>query len=323
MASETETASTVRNRPWTFVHVTDIHIGSERSYRYNPAINENWETARRQIRALAPDLLLVGGDIARDGNIHDFEFAESCASIDELGIPWHVIPGNMDTGNKVADRNGPFPDRDDPSLNITQELIERFARLVRPSPWSFDHRGVRFSGFYEIITGSGLPCDIEARHWLDGLAELPPARAHVMLNHYPLFVHRPDEPLYELTDPNHYHDWYFGVDPEPRRFLMDAYKRAGVTHVLSGHIHCRRPPVEVDGIVYCKGPSTAFPQFGDHFPDGDDTLGFQLFTVSHDSVTPAFVPLTSVSRRRDARGPGGHPKPEARVYPDPADAGTK
>ncbi|RKX35040.1 MAG: hypothetical protein DRP71_05100 [Verrucomicrobia bacterium] len=303
-----------QDAPWKFAHVTDIHIGSERSFRFNPAFNDNWETARRQIMDLNPDLLLVGGDIARDGSIHDFEFANSCASIDEAGIPWHVIPGNMDTGNKVTELDGPWTERDDPSLNVTEELLENFRQRVRPFPWTFLHRGIRFSGFYEIVTGTELPTDLEARRWLEELATLPPARRHIMLNHYPLFVHEPDEVAYDLTDKDHYHDWYFGLDPEPRRFLMDAYRKANVTHVLSGHIHCRRPPIEVDGIVYCKGPSTAFPQFGDHFPDGDDTLGFLVFTVAEDTVTPEFVPLEKVSRRTDARGPGGHPKPEARIY---------
>ena len=46
---------------WRFVHATDIHVGSPRSFRYQPAWNENWQTARQQIIELEPDLLLVGG----------------------------------------------------------------------------------------------------------------------------------------------------------------------------------------------------------------------------------------------------------------------
>lgn len=102
----------------------------------------------------------------------------------------------------------------------------------------------------------------------------------------------------------------------PRRTVMEAYKKAAVTHVLSGHIHCRRPPIEVDGVTYYKGPSTTFPQFGDHWDDGDDTLGFQLFTVSANGIRYSFVPLETVSTRTDGWGPGGHPKPEVRIYPD-------
>ena len=201
----TETDS-LSDRPWSFVHITDIHIGSERSYRFNPAWNENWATAARQIRELKPDLLLVGGDIARDGNFHDWELNQSCAALDAVGVPWHVIPGNMDTGNKITAENGPHSDRDDVACNVTEESLERFSKLVRPSPWSFLHRGVRFSGFYEILTDTGLPYDLAARHWLKDLVTLPPTQWHIMLNHYPLFVHEPDEIAYDLADQNHYHD---------------------------------------------------------------------------------------------------------------------
>ena len=42
--------------PWSFVHATDIHVGSPRSFRFAPAFNENCATARRQIVALREHL---------------------------------------------------------------------------------------------------------------------------------------------------------------------------------------------------------------------------------------------------------------------------
>lgn len=45
---------------WTFVHVADMHVGTPRSYRFQPAWNEHWQEARKQILALKPELLLVG-----------------------------------------------------------------------------------------------------------------------------------------------------------------------------------------------------------------------------------------------------------------------
>jgi hypothetical protein len=68
----------------------------------------------------------------------------------------------------------------------------------------------------------------------------------------------------------------------------------------------------IDGITYCFGPSTAMPQFGDRWPDGDDTLGFQAFHVTPEGIEYEFHPLLEVSTRTDGWGPGGHPKPEAR-----------
>ncbi len=37
---------------------------------------ENWRTAREQIIRIDPDLILIPGDITRDGSIHRFEFEE-------------------------------------------------------------------------------------------------------------------------------------------------------------------------------------------------------------------------------------------------------
>ncbi|MCB1104229.1 MAG: metallophosphoesterase [Opitutaceae bacterium] len=297
---------------WRFVHVTDIHLGSTESYRFNPAFGENWETAAEQIRALAPDLLLVGGDITRDGNLHAYEFDRSRAALDALGIPWHCVPGNMDTGNKHTDRQGARDDRDDLACNVTEAQLQTYRDKIGPTTWSFVHRGVRFSGCYEIIADTTLPSARALDAWLQNLATLPRCAQHVMLNHYPLFTDTPDDPPRDITDPSGYLDWYFSAEPAPRRKLIEAYRSAGVTHVLSGHIHCRRPPLNFEGMNYCFGASTAFAQWKDRWSDGDARLGFQVFTVTPDGIDYRFEPLSHVSTRTDGWGPGGHPKPEAR-----------
>ena len=106
------------NAPWKFVHVTDIHVGSPRSFRFAPAWNENWQTARQQIIACEPDLLLAGGDITRDGSIHRFELEAIKADFDSFPFPCYVTPGNMDTGNKHTDKQGVRANRDDLALNL-------------------------------------------------------------------------------------------------------------------------------------------------------------------------------------------------------------
>jgi hypothetical protein len=82
--------------------------------------------------------------------------------------------------------------------------------------------------------------------------------------------------------------------------------------VLSGHVHCHRPPFTVAGITCCFGSSTAMPQWAGRWPEGDARLGFQVFTVTPDGIHCALEPLATVSTRTDGWGPGGHPKPEAR-----------
>ena len=85
---------------WTFLHISDNQPGSPRSFRFNPRYMENWQTAYRQLQRIDADLLLVGGDLTRDGYIHDFELARAKEEFDALPYPYYAIPGNMDTGNK-------------------------------------------------------------------------------------------------------------------------------------------------------------------------------------------------------------------------------
>ena len=59
---------------WDFIHICDLQPGSSRSFRFDPRMMENWQTALTQLSELNADLLLVGGDLTRAGNLHDFEF---------------------------------------------------------------------------------------------------------------------------------------------------------------------------------------------------------------------------------------------------------
>ncbi|MCP4814267.1 MAG: metallophosphoesterase, partial [Planctomycetaceae bacterium] len=83
---------------WTFLHVNDSHMGSARSYRFRPAINQRWAAIKAQMAAVPADLLLHGGDLTRDGQTHEFEIAQARQDLETIPFPAHVIPGNMDVG---------------------------------------------------------------------------------------------------------------------------------------------------------------------------------------------------------------------------------
>jgi len=303
---------------WRFVHVADMQPGSPKSFRYLPQLTENWRAAQRQIRAAAPEVLLVGGDLTRDGNVHRFELEEMRADLDGLGVPYRVVPGNMDTGNKhirVAGCHRRNPQQyDDVGLNVTSAQLRNFAEVFGPLQWSFDHRGVRFSGFTDMVVNSGLPEEDAFWRWAEEQARRPRARHHVWVMHYALFVERPDEPDWDPTQPEHYHDWYFSVDQPGRGRLMDLFQSTGATLVISGHIHCRRA-LMADGIRFDYAPATSFGQWAGRWPDGDPALGFMVYTVSADGITGRFEPLREVVQAAgEPYGVGGHPLPAARDY---------
>jgi predicted MPP superfamily phosphohydrolase len=299
---------------WKFVHVCDTQPGSPRSFRYRPAWIENQKTAYAQIQKLQPDLVLVGGDLTRDGTLHDFELEEAKANLDALQIPYHAIPGNMDVGNKVTHQQSPQPQRDDIAANMTSENLQRFARVFGEFPWSFVHRNVRFSGCYAAVAGSGLPQEKRFWEFLENLPSLPSAAHHVLMMHYALFINYPGEDSPKIDDLQRYHDWYFAISEPHRARIFEALQKARVEIVLSGHIHCRRPVQEFGGIRFYKAAATSFGQWENKWPDGDTTLGFFEFEVSARGIMETFVPLEKVSTRTDGYGPGGHPSPAERDY---------
>ncbi|HNR68939.1 MAG TPA: metallophosphoesterase [bacterium] len=298
--------------PWRFAHVADIQVGSPRSFRFAPAWNENWRTARGQIIALEPEFLLVGGDLSRDGSIHGFELEAIKADLDSLPFPCHVIPGNMDTGNKHADRQGARGDRDDLLLNVTSEQLEQFSSVFGPLWWSFVHKNLRVSAFCDMIVGSGLPEEAQLWEWLGAQKKAVPAAHHIWMMHYPLFVDRPDEGNWDIADSNHYLDWYFTIDEPGRSRLLQLFLDTRTDRVITGHVHCRKDH-HAHGIAFDLAPATCFAQWQDRWPDGDPTLGFYLYTVYSDYIEKTFVPLEKVSSR-PGYGPGGHPKPAERDY---------
>jgi len=299
-------------KPWTFIHATDIHVGSPRSFRFQPAWNENWRTARQQIIAIGPDLLLIGGDLTRDGRIHLYEYESLRADLDALSFPYHVIPGNMDTNNKHTQVSGSTPGRDDVSLNVTSRDFENYRAVFGTPWWTFVHKNVRFSAFGGMLLGSGLPEEAALWEWLKAQPHQPRAQYHVWLTHYPLFTEDLHEANYDITDPGRYPNWYFGIDEPYRSRVFKIMKATGVTHVLSGHVHVRKRFFQ-DGVHFDIGGSTAFTQKGIPWPDGDHTLGFQRYDVTEEGIEYAFIPLEKVSTAV-GYGPGGHPRPDQRDY---------
>jgi hypothetical protein len=298
---------------WTFVNANDLHMGSPRSYRFDPLRNENWQTARRQIQAIEPDLLLIGGDLTMDGCFHDYELQAVKEDFASLPFPTYVVPGNHDVGNKFTPVQGAWG-YDDVEWNVKPEWLQQFARYFGPTHWSFLHKNVRFTGFYAAVTGSGVPEEDQLWELLRRLPSLPPAAHHVVMTHYALFFDHIDEPTYDPTDREQFIRWFFNIDREPRLCILEALKAAKVDLVISAHLHVRRPVQMVEGIGFLKAPAAGGRrQYEDVWPDGDATLGFLRVDVTDERLDVSFVPLDKISQA-EGYGPRGHPPRHLRDY---------
>lgn len=287
-------------QPWNFVHTTDIHFGSPRSYRYDPARNENWATACSQMESMQPEILLVGGDLTRDGDPHEYEMQIAKDELEKLPMVYAVIPGNVEVGNKhttVVQQK---------VLDVNSENLKRFGLYFGAPNWTFVHKNVRFTGFYAGVAGSGLSEEQMFWHFLERLSSLPIPRHHVAMMHYPLFIETMDEPNYDPADPNQYHEWYNNIDQPHRSRIFRCLRDADVEIVLSGHTHCRRSIRTVEGVRFCWTPATGgTPQYTESWLDGDATIGFHLLKVSEEQIDIEFVPVQPLSTKT-CRGPLGH-----------------
>jgi len=295
-----------RFAPFTFVHINDHHLGTSRSYRFRPAINRRWAAIKRQISQTDADLMLVGGDLTRDGDTHEFEYLLAREDLEEMPMPFLVIPGNMDVGNKHADRQGPNNKRDDVALNVRSDRLQLFASYFGPINWTCMHKEVRFTGFYAAVAGSGLPEEERFWRFMHRLQKLPPARHHVAMMHYWLYIDSLDEPNWDIEQ--EYRRWYFSIDQPHRNRIFELLKAAGVDTLFCGHVHTGRPVEMIDGMRIYKSPSTGnFAQLTELWDDVETRYGFSLCRVTEECVSVEFVLGDDQCEEFDSYGPGGHP----------------
>ncbi|MGH8997858.1 MAG: metallophosphoesterase family protein [Acidimicrobiia bacterium] len=103
--------------------LSDIHCGS---VFFDPELLHH---AVSEVRALSPDLVLVGGDLTTDGYAHEFRNAQAyLAPLFDGGLPTVVIPGNHDAKNvgylHFADSfgAGDVPGKSDRVLRLSASL---------------------------------------------------------------------------------------------------------------------------------------------------------------------------------------------------------
>ena len=277
--------------PFSFLHINDHHIGTPRSYRFRPAINRRWAAIKRQMSGVDADLLLIGGDLTRDGDTHEFEYDVAREDLEALPFPFFVIPGNMDVGNKHATQQGPDELRDDVALNVTSSRLQLFASHFGPIQWSFMHKDVRFTGCYAAVAGSGLPEEDRFWRFLERLPQLPRARHHVAMMHYWLYMNSLDEPNWDIAQTDQYLLWYFGIDEPHRSRIFRLLKAAGVDVLFCGHVHTGRPVEIVDGLRIYKAPGAGnTAQLSDRWDTVETRAGFQHGRVTQDGIDISFIP---------------------------------
>jgi 3',5'-cyclic AMP phosphodiesterase CpdA len=217
---------------FTFVQLSDSHIGFRKPP--NKDVTRTLEVAVARINALPrrPDLLLHTGDLTHLARAEEFDTVAQVLGTARVGARYYV-PGEHDV----------FTDEG-------KSYRERFGKNTRGNGWhSFDHKGCHFIGLVNVadLKPGGLgTLGKDQLEWLKkdvtGLAASTPI---VVFAHVPLWTV--------------YAKWGWGTEDAAQALAL--LKRFGSVTVLNGHVHQVIQKIE-GRLTFHTACSTAFPQPG-------------------------------------------------------------
>lgn len=219
-----------KTRPFTFLQISDTHIGFDKPA--NPNARGTALEAIAKIKALPvkPDFILHTGDITHLSK--DEQFADADAMLGEIGLPIFHVPGEHD----FLDEGG------------GKAFLARYGKNTLGTGWySFDHSGVHFVALNNVANlkaGGMAHLGDDQLTWLKAdLAPLASSTPVVVFAHIPLWT------VYEA--------WGWGTDDGGQALAL--LTRFGSVTVLNGHIHQVIHKVE-GNISFHSARSTAYPQ---------------------------------------------------------------
>ncbi len=223
-------AGEAKKGTFTFVQISDSHIGFNKPPNKNVTATLEKTVARINALPVRPDLLLHTGDLTHLAKADEFDTVAEVLKGAKAGRTFYV-PGEHDVFT------------DDGKL-----YLERYGKGTRGTGWhSFTHKGVHFIGLVNVanLKPGGLgTLGREQLDWLkkdvQGLGSSTPL---VVYAHVPLWTV--------------YKKWGWGTE-DSAQALAHLKRFASVT-VLNGHIHQVMKKVE-GKVTFHTARSTAFPQ---------------------------------------------------------------
>ena len=217
-------------KPFTFVQVSDSHIGFNKAA--NPDPKATFGEAIAKIRAMPqqPDFIIHTGDVSQLSRDQEFDDADQIIS--QAGLPVFHVPGEHDM---LDDDHG-------------KAFLARYGKGTLGDGWySFDHSGVHFVALVNVkqLQAGGMGrLGEEQLAWLkQDLAGKGSSTPIVVFTHIPLWT---------ISQ-----EWGWGTDDSLQALAL--LKRFGSVTVLNGHIHQIQQTVE-GHVTFHTARSTAFPQ---------------------------------------------------------------
>ncbi len=243
--------------------VTDLHLSRE-----FPLFLLNWEILAERLRELAPELVLVTGDLGLSDPDRERDLVFARERLDALGLPWIAIPGNHDIGETL--RHG----HESKHPIVTTDRRMRFVRHFGEDGWTRTLGDWLLLGLNAQLLGSGLPDEAEHRRWIEDSLAAHTGETVLIASHKTLYSTEggADEPGWAIPAPE-------------SRWLEGLLSRFRTKVLISGHLH-REKRYTHAGVDCIWAPSTAF--FASHprieKRKGKLRVGALLLTLSVNSV---------------------------------------
>lgn len=185
------------------LHLSDPHFGT-----IPELVRQQME---EQVHRLAPDLIILSGDITQRSKEHEFEQAAEFAK--RLpDVPLVAVPGNHDIS----------------LFNLARRFLDPYGYFVkafgRLPPFAVQEGGVQVIALNSAPRWRHINGEIDARFLRDKLAEYirTPASLRIAVLHHPLDCRRMQD-RYNLT--------------RGHRRAVEVLSEYGIDLVLGGHIH--------------------------------------------------------------------------------------
>ncbi len=219
-------------RGFTFLQISDSHIGFKAAANPNPMATLDEAVAKINALPQKPAFMLHTGDITHLSKPEEFDNADQ--GITKARLDTFYVPGEHDI---IDEGQG-------------KAYMERYGRRTQAkgSGWhSFDQNGVHFVGLVNVanLKAGGMgSLGEEQLAWLaDDLKGRTASTPIVVFAHIPLWTVSAD--------------WGWGTEDSAR--ALELVKRFGSVTVLNGHIHQLMQKVE-GTVTFHTARSTAFPQ---------------------------------------------------------------
>jgi len=253
---------------FTFVHLTDFHIGDPRGLMENPKEIIGWKAARKvveEINLLNPDFVIISGDLTF-GQLYPFEYTfeyKTCYEIlQDFTVPTYLCPGNHDG-----------------YVQTFQDGLKFWENYFGPLYYSFDYQNTHFLsinsydwpykarlGFSYLVFNWGGSIQQDQLNWIENdLTSYSEVDQTIMMMHH--------NPLWDTKGDSLLGNGYYNRDA-----LLNLIRSNNVDAVFDGHVHY--DDITLDNETVYVTTTTVSSSF-----TGDAYWGFRLINVEDSIIT--------------------------------------